>query len=147
MLLRPLWRFVSFLSSLCLTFVVGVGLYAASVCRLDGLQGERVYYLDSASSQGLRKEELTLLDLPRIEGESVRFSLNGESEQALVARVTGMYDATVLFVEEGAGERSYYCYTSAWNNALALQGERVNLHIAVREGKCVVGTPIIFDGF
>jgi hypothetical protein len=106
-----------------------------------------VYYLDSAILQGLRKEELTLLDFARIEGESVRFALNGENEQALVERVTGMYNAKVLFVEESSGERSYYCYTSAWNNALQLQGERVNLHIAVREESCVVGTPIVFDGF
>lgn len=147
MFFGALKRLVSLLVSLALVAVVGFGIYISQVCRLDDLDGERVFYLDSASSQGLRKEELSLLDFARIEGESVRFAREGESAEALSVWITKIYGAEVLFTEEAAGVTSYYCYTPDWKNDIAVSGQRVNLHIAVSEEECVVGTPIIFDGF
>ncbi len=147
MLFRRLYQWISVLVSLAIVCVIGLGIFAADVSKLSDLGGERVFYLDSPSSQGLRKEELSLLDIFRVEGESVRFARTEESETDLVARVLDTYGAETLFTETVCGVTSYYCYTDEWKNALDLGGIAVNLHIAVSDSVCVVGTPIIFDGF
>ena len=147
MLFRRFYRFLSAIISLVLVVVAGLGLYASRVCKLEALKGERVFYLDSASSQGLRKEELGLFDFVRVEGESVRFARDGETEEALVEEIKTLYGAEVLFCESAAGVTSYYCYTNEWTNGIPLNGVKVNLHIAVSETACAVGTPIIFGGF
>lgn len=147
MLFRRLYQWISMLVSLAIVCVIGLGIFAADVSKLGDLGGERVFYLDSPSSQGLRKEELSLLDIFRVEGESVRFARTAETEEALVARIRDMYGAEVLFSETVCGVTSYYCYTEAWEDTVDLGGVAVNLHIAVSESVCAVGTPIIFDGF
>ena len=147
MFFRTLRNFITTLASLSLALAVGFGLYASNVCKLDGLEGERVFYRDSASSQGLRKEELSLRDFTRIKGVSVRFEVYGETAEGIVARITEAYGAEVLFTEEACGVTSYYCYTPKWTNGIEISGETVNLHVAVSETECAVGTPIIFDGF
>ncbi len=147
MLFRRFYQWISVLVSLAIVCVIGLGLFAANVSKLSDLGGERVFYLDSPSSQGLRKEELSLLDIFRVEGESVRFARTSETETDLVTRIRDTYGAEVLFTESVCGVTSYYCYTDAWKNAVDLDGVAVNLHIAVSESVCAVGTPIIFDGF
>lgn len=144
---RTLKNFISKLIALSLALVVSFAVYIGRVCRLDGLEGERVFYLDSASSQGLRKEELSLRDFARIKGESVRFERGEEREEDLVQSIVERYGAEILFQERTAETLSYYCYTKEWDNGIIVNGERVNLHIALSETQCVVGTPIIFDGF
>ena len=142
--------------SLALIFAIGAFfcVKAAHISKLSFLQGERAYYLDSASSQSLIKTKLTAWDLFRVKGESVSFTLNlaGEKEEkeakedfarALVSR----YGGEILFVEEVCGTVSYYAYISTWGQGIALYGKQVNLHIAVSADTCKVGTPIIFGGF
>ena len=135
------------LIALAVIGVIGLGFYATNVSKLRDISGERTFYLDSPSSQGLRKEQLSVFDIFRVEGESVRFLRTDETEESLVARIQGRYGARLLFSESVGGVTSYYCYTGAWDNGIDLDGVVVNLHIAVSENVCVVGTPIIFDGF
>lgn len=145
---RALKNFITKLIALTFALVVCFAIYVGQVCRLDGLEGERVFYLDSASSQGLRKEELSLRDFSRIKGESVRFDrTEEESAEELAKRLAEKYGAEILFTEEACGTVSYYGYTEKWNNGIDVNGVRVNLHIAVSQTECAVGTPIIFDGF
>ena len=121
---------------------------AANVSRLSFLQGERAYYLDSASSQSLIKTQLTAWDLFRVQGESVCFTLEEEKENFARSLVES-YGGEILFIEEIAGTVSYYAYVPKWGQGIALYGKQVNLHIAVSvdEKQCKVGTPIIFGGF
>jgi len=147
MLFRRFYQCISALVALAIACVIGVGFYAANVSKLDALSGERVFYLDNASSQGLRKEELPILDIFRIEGESVRFARTEETEEGLVQRIRDTYGAKILFSERVDGVTSYYCHTDAWQNGIDINGVTVNLHIAVSKDVCAVGTPIIFDGF
>lgn len=137
--------------SLALAFVIGASfcVKAAHVSKLSFLQGERTYYLDSASSQSLVKTKLTARDLFRVKGESVCFTITGEKrEQENFARsLVGRYGGEILFTEEIEGAVSYYAYIPAWGQGVALYGKQVNLHIAVSEKQCKVGTPIIFGGF
>lgn len=140
-------NFVSGLSALALAVAIGLGVYVTNACKLRAIDGERVFYLDSASSQGLRKEELSLRDFSRITGESVRFARGEETAESLALRIAQQYNAEVLFTEEAGGVISYYCYTSEWEEGILVNGRLVNLHVAVSEIQCAVGTPIIFDGF
>jgi hypothetical protein len=147
MVFRRFYQFITTLVAIAIVLVIGVGYFAVNVSKLKGISGEHVYYLDSPSSQGLRKEQLSWTDIFRVEGESVRFARTTETEKDLVARIRDTYGAKVLFSEKVAGVTSYYCYTNDWGNGVELGGVTVNLHIAVSDSVCVVGTPIIFDGF
>ena len=140
--------------SLALIFALGAFfcVKAAHISKLSFLPGERAYYLDSASSQSLIKTKLTAWDLFRVKGESVSFTITeetGEREakedfaRALVSR----YGGKILFTEEVCGIVSYYAYIPTWGQGITLYGKQVNLHIAVSESQCKVGTPIIFVGF
>ena len=147
MLFRRFYQFITMLASLAVVCVVGLGFCAVNVSKLREISGERVFYLDSASSQGLRKEELSIFDIFRVEGESVRFARTEKTEDDLVADIRNRYGAKMLFSESVCGVTSYYCYVPTWQNGVDVNGVTVNLHIAVSETKCAVGTPIIFDGF
>ena len=135
----------------CLFFAVGVK--AVSVTRFADIEGKRIYFLDSASSQGLRKESLSVVDLTRIKGECVfteisaydggRYLTNEEIAEEIAYR----YGAEILFMEEADGVVSYYAYTARWQDGLYINGVKINLHIAVGKVNLAVGAPIIFDGF
>ena len=151
MFLFRLFRVKNLIVTLCALALCGVflvGLYAKRVIKLEDLQGERIFYLDSSSSQGLLKEKISWLDFPRIRGESVRFSRQEEtSEEEVLQSIVEKYNAVILFSEKVDGVVSYYCYTDEWTDHVRVEDEKVNLHIAVSSMQCVVGAPIIFGGF
>lgn len=151
-----MYRFKNFIcvSVACLfCLLFGLGVKAANVSRLSVLKGERTYFLDSASSQGLRKTELSLAELGRVKGECVQFNLKTyeggryETSEKIAQSILDKFQAKLLFTEEVGGIVSYYAYTPLWQDGLFLQGERVNLHIALSQTRCVVGTPVIFGGY
>lgn len=146
-LVRRIKALLKTAAAVALVCGIGMAVYAANACKLRGIEGEREFFLDSASSQGLRKESLSLRDFSRIKGECVRFSLNGEEGGNVLQELLEEYGATVLFSEEVDGVTSYYCYTAKWDNGLELSGQQVNLHVAFSDETCAVGTPIIFGGF
>lgn len=133
--------------------LLGVGVKAANVSRLSALKGERTYFLDSASSQGLSKTELSFAELGRVKGECVQFDLQAyeggryATNEEIVQSLLRKFQAKTRFVEEVNGTVSYYAYTPLWQDGLILRGERVNLHIAISSSYCVVGTPVIFGGY
>jgi hypothetical protein len=135
----------------CLFFAVGVK--AVSVTRLAGIEGERTYFLDSASSQGLRTQTLSLNDLTRVKGECVFTEISAYqggrylTKEGIAQEIAKKYEANILFTEEIDGVVSYYAYTARWQDGLYINGLKVNLHIAVGKVNLAVGTPIIFDGF
>lgn len=125
---------------------------SAHLSRLSFLQGERAYYLDSASSQSLVKTELTAWDLFRVQGESVCFTIGDEVEaekEAFVRALVERLGGEIRFAETLDGTVSYYGYIPKWGKGLSLYGKQINLHIAVsdKDNRCKVGTPIIFGGF
>lgn len=128
--------------AVCLFFAA----QSANVCKLSAIVGERTFYLDTGSSQSLRKTTLTLRDFSRVRGECVRFDFSGE-EQTLVQEILQKYGATLLFCEKAGGSVSYYAYSPAFVGDVNVNGYLVNLHIAFNAAECAVGTPLIFDGF
>lgn len=141
-------NFISTLAAFLTAAVILVGIWGARISRLSGIDGERIFYLYSASSQGLRAEELRVKDFPNVKGESVRFQLDGATDtETLAKELAEKYGAEILFTETACGITSFYCYTDRWTDGVTVNGEAVNLHIAVGKTQCAVGTPIIFDGF
>jgi hypothetical protein len=150
------WRlkiFIRTLLALVFSAVVLCCSCVTNICRFSAVDGERIFYLHSASSQGLRAERLTFLDIPHIRGESVRFDIatvfgDGEIDE-IAARIAKEYEATILFTEEASGVKCYYGYTPQWSGGMCIAGRNINLHVVLRTDKTVgvVGSPIIFDGF
>ncbi len=139
----------SFFLVLFALFTCAIALFATwsmRVSRFWGLEGERCFYLGSASSQAVIKKELSLKDFGKIKGESVVWEI-AEGAEEVVERLLERYNATVLFTEKVDGTTSYYCLTSAWADGVRVGEYLVNLHIAVGKGRCAVGAPMIFGGF
>ena len=146
-------NFICVTAACLFALICCVGIRYANVTKLSALEGERTYYLDSASSQGLRKDTLSVRDLYRVKGESVSFSMLDKEEgmcaskEDLAQSIADMYQAKILFIEEVCGIVSYYGYTPIWQDGILVEGKRINLHVAIGDEVCVVGTPIIFGGF
>ena len=146
-------NFICVALAVLFTLFFAVGVKAGYLTRLADIEGKRIYFLDNASSQGLRKETLSLTEITRVKGECVfteisayqggRYLSNEEIAQEIAAR----YEAKILFIEEVGGTVSYYAYTARWQDGLWINGQKVNLHIALGKEVLAVGTPIIFDGF
>jgi hypothetical protein len=117
------------------------------------IEGERTYFLDSASSQGLQKTNLSLLDIARVKGECVTTTISNYAggrylmKEEIAQEIISKYGAEALFFEEVNGIYSCYAYTDKWADGIYINGQKVNLHVAVGEECFTIGTPIIFGGF
>ena len=151
-----MYRLKGFVCAL-LAVMIGIGccilVKASNLTRLSDIEGTRTYFLDSASSQGLQKTTLSLLDMTRVKGECVQTELvaytDGKtlSKEDIAEEITQKYNAEVVFFEEVGGILSCYAYVADWSDGVWLYGKKVNLHVAVGEACLSVGTPIIFGGF
>ncbi len=144
------WKIMSVLKTwiaIALVFATFVLVAGLNVCRFSAIEGERTFYLDSASSQGLRKQTLCFSDIFRIRGESVRFRTNGLSAEAIANKLAEEYDAKIFLREEVGGVISFYAYTERWSDYVVVAGRKINLHIAVNADMGTLGSPIIFDGY
>ena len=119
-----------------------IGFRVLCVSKLSNYAGERVFYLYTPSSQATIKSKLSLTDCFFVQGESVQFSLNGESGKKRAEEI--MQD---LQAETAGGTQSFYAYSKKLGKSVVINGKKINLHIAVAEDSAVVGTPIIFGGF
>ena len=108
---------------------------------LATLSGAHIYYLDSASSQAVVKTRVLPWEIFRVKGESVTL-YGGDAET--IAKAFGGEQVCVERVGEVV---SYYYRVEKWRGGIAVNGELVNLHIAVDGSRIVVGTPVIFGGF
>ncbi len=128
--------------------LLGVAIRGANTLSLSALEGERTYYLHAQSSQALVKSELNLQDLLFVRGESVEFAITGDKTPIEYAtELAKMFGAEILWQEQAGGTHSFYCFTPQWETGAIVGGRAVNLHVAVRGERCVVGTPMIFGGF
>lgn len=154
---------VCFYTLLALCICVGCFwlLRMGRVSALSSLQGERTFFLDSASSQALVKNQLSVVDVFRVKGESVRFSLSefdggryqdiinidGQVCDEIAGKIGAEYAAELIFSENASGIQSYYFYSAELPYGILLNGRKVNLHVAIDGDMMSVGTPIIFGGF
>ena len=145
---RALNNFIKLTLALILSLAFCFCAKAAHLSRLSFLQGERTYYLDSASSQSLTKSKLAAWDIFRVQGESVCFTIVEREEKGVFARtLVEKLGGAILFIEEMDNTISFYAYIPTWGSGISINERKVNLHIAVSGENCKVGTPIIFGGF
>ena len=146
-----MWRFLKRLWSCMVTLVcvvvVGSLVWASNLCKLKDIDGKRAFYLYSASSQAKRVETLRFEQLFSVKGESVRFAVTQTEKEGLIEELFDKYDAELVCTEYVDGVTSYYAVTPRWNGGVVIDGKTVNLHVAIGDKECVVGTPIIFGGF
>ena len=143
-MIKKLW---SFLVAVVSITIVGGLVWSSNICKLKDIAGIRTFYLHSASSQAQQVSALRFEDIFSVKGESVRFARQGQTEQALVSDLLEKYNATLVFCEQVDGVASYYAVSNAFSSGVLINGCKVNLHVAVGERECVVGTPMIFGGF
>ena len=153
MFIHRLKNFICVALALIFSLLIAVSIKTANVFRLSALEGERTFFLGSASSQALIKTELILSDLSKVKGECVSFALETYEggryllSDDIASAIAEEFDAKILIKEEVADVTSYYCYTPRWGDEILLAGQPINLHVAVSKTQCAVGTPIIFGGF
>ena len=126
----------------CLFFLaVAFALRLQFLLPLSTLAGERTYYLDSPSSQAVCVRTLAFGDIFRVRGQSVR--LDAPLQPTEVAKRYG----AILVKKEVVGDTVSYYYRVAGRGGVCVDGEIVNLHIAVSPTQTTVGAPLIFGGY
>lgn len=145
------WQLKQWLATtlaLVVCLLLGVTIRTANTFRLSVLDGEHTYYLHAQSSQALVKTRLNVQDVLFVSGESVEFVLTDERTPLESAQeIAELFQAEILWQEQAGGTHSFYCFTPNWGTGAIISGRAVNLHVAVRGNRCVVGTPMIFGGF
>ena len=142
------WRLKRGIVIVC-ALLLAIGALAVlrltNVSKLSDYAGVRTYYLDSASSQSLQTDTLKGMQFLRVKGESV--VLKERVDEAGIQDILRRYNASVLWTEEVDGVLSYYCYTPCFQESVQINNRKVNLHIATKEERTILGSPIIFGGF
>lgn len=145
------WHWKESLTLLLATLLTSAlfgGVKSAHALRLSGLEGKHTYYTYSASSQAKMQTQLHGLDVFHLKGESVELSLKSDSNmQALKDSILKRYQAQLVCVEQVGSVTSYYAYTPNFSGGVWVAGKKVNLHIAIKDQACTVGTPLIFGGY
>lgn len=62
-------------------------------------------------------------------------------------KILSEFSATVKFTENAEGITSFYAYSPKIKTYILLKGERINLHIALRNAGMKIGSPLIFGSF
>ncbi len=158
-------RLIAFILATLITVGMLFCVRITNVSKFDDLTGKRTFYIDSASSQALCVDALTIKNALHVRGESIRLSPDelfnfGATTQDLALTLLKKYGGEILFIEKVNNVVSFYAYTPLWQDTVNVAEARVNLHIAisVEEGDqidaersapsaCVLGSPIIFGGF
>ncbi len=150
MFLARLKNFIATAGALLLALLLLLCVWTLSSDTFHGLEGERTYYLYSASSQATIKESLSLREIFAVEGESVQISVRAGEEGLVREKLDCLLkslQAELVYSEQAGDAYAFYYFTPAWANGILVNGKRVNLHIAVGENRCVIGSPVIFGGF
>jgi len=151
-LIRAVWLFFALLVFTCAVLATAtVNAVKIQPNILSLREKERVFYLYSASSQAERRRSVGACEIPFVKGESVEYVLPedevGEGGEEIARELLKKFGAEVYFIENVCGVKSYYAYAPDLYPPLPIKGARVNLHIAVKTGRVVVGSPLVFGGY
>ena len=102
---------------------------------------EIVYSLNGKSSGEFIKEEISLDKIFLIDGVSIK--INGcDIEEKL-----NFLNAKMAHYFTDGEVENYYFFSEKVHNFEIINGKKVNIHLAVKEGEIVVGSPIIYYGY
>lgn len=88
-------------------------------------------------------EVYALLSPALLSGESFSFSGGLAEARAILSRL----DAEVVSSEQIDQLQIWYGYTRMLGGELSVQGQAINLQIAIRDGTVTVGTPLILGSY
>lgn len=130
---------------LSVVFVIGM-LYIPQPLALERYNlGTYTFYYGSANfktvaAESAKREKYILKN---VRGESASFPLDNIDAEDIL----NYYRAELIFTETIGAITCYYAKSPALGESVDINGESVNLHIAVNESIISVGTPLIFGGF
>ena len=100
-----------------------------------------VYSVNGKSSGEFIKGEISLDKIFLIDGASIKIdSYNIEEKLNLLNA------KTVHYFTDGEVE-NYYFFSEKVHNFEIINGKKVNIHLAVKQGEVVVGSPVIYYGY
>lgn len=104
-------------------------------------QKEIVYSLNGKSSGEFIKEEISLDKIFLIDGVSIK--INGcDIEEKL-----NLLNAKRAHYFTDGEVENYYFFSEKVHDFEIINGKKVNIHLAVKKGEIVVGSPIIYYGY
>ncbi len=125
----------------CLAFACVIAV--AFFCRFPQLKesGDGVFYdAQDSTAHTVSAEQGTFGGAVKAESFFIR-------EECDLNALLKKYRARVVFKSFQNGMTEYYCYSFALCGGLRVNGQLVNLHVAVAEYGYSVGTPLIFGGY
>lgn len=131
----------------CLAVGVLLMMRTGNAVQLYKTQGDRTFYLFTPSSQAVQTSMLDLKTVLFVEGESVCFARPKEEALEIAKGIVSCYGGEIVCEEEACGVRCFYAFVPNLVGGVLVQGKMVNLHIAVSDTQCQVGTPLLFGGF
>ena len=141
MRLKELFKTTGIIFLCVFSALFALALYSSPV--FDRGDGYEISLGASSSAEQIVTENPLLVKMlcSDAKGESVRYEGNRYEE------LKSSFDAELLFTETEGNVTNYSLFSKKLGGGIALGGYQVNLHIAVRENRTAVGTPIIFGGF
>ena len=123
--------------------MTGVGVLPQRLC-FEGGSGYTFYCGTSSQDCKVVKADKSpktaKIFLKNICGESCEY------QKLDIESFLKQYDGEILFKEELSDSVNYYCRADL-PYFVELRGERINLHICVRDDTAIVASPIIFGGY
>ena len=144
---RAAWCAVVFFFALACAFLLLLPQWLDKPLLFAGAQ-RYTFFSGSASSQARitvatpEEAPFVRLTLQGYTGESAYYP---SAEDAFAQAEA--YGAALLLVQRSADVTDYYYYSAQLEGGVVLSCGLVNLHVAVRAGGDVVGSPLIFGGY
>lgn len=102
---------------------------------------EMVYTVNGKSSGEFIKDEISLDKIFLIEGVTIKIN-----DCNIEEKLNLLNAKRVHYFTDGEVE-NYYFFSEKVHNFEMIKGKKVNIHLAVKEGGVVVGSPIIYYGY
>ena len=100
-----------------------------------------VYSVNGKSSGEFIKGEISLDKIFLIDGASIKIdSYNIEEKLNLL-------NAKMIHYFTDGEVENYYFFSEKVHNFEIINGKKVNIHLAVKQGEVVVGSPVIYYGY
>lgn len=64
-----------------------------------------------------------------------------------LSEVLGQYDAKAVVIDTDQGFTNVYAYSDKLGKGVMLDGEEINIQIAIKDGQTVVGSPLIIGSY
>jgi len=109
------------------------------------------YYIFYSGNSGSSSLMVTAEGVEALKVKSTIKDLSGESAYYLnvdkSAEILENFNAKVIFTQSISDIKNIYAYSEEIEDYIILNGQKINLHIAVTKDKTVAGSPIIFGGY